>query len=51
MATLDSELVSHGSHLITQDTFLEEKEAWVEKYTGCLGLGHTIKGGPRKEVG
>ena len=45
-----SELVSPGSYLIVQDTFLDEKEEWVEKYAGCSGWGYTIKGGPRKAV-
>ncbi|MCX5897521.1 MAG: CmcI family methyltransferase [Proteobacteria bacterium] len=46
--TLYSQLVSPGSYLIAQDTFLDDKEEWIEKYAKCPGW--KIKGGPRKAV-
>jgi len=45
---LYSQLVSPGSYLIVQDTFLDDKKEWVEKYAACPG--YKIKGGPGKAV-
>ena len=46
--TLYSQLVSPGSYLIVQDTFLDDKQEWIEKYAKCPGW--KIKGGPLKAV-
>ncbi len=46
--TLYSQLVSPGSYLIAQDTFIDDKEEWIEKYAKCPGW--KIKGGPKKAV-
>lgn len=45
---LYSQLVSPGSYLIVQDTFLDDKEEWIEKYAKCPGW--KIKKGPMKAV-
>jgi cephalosporin hydroxylase len=41
---LYSQLVSPGSYLIVQDTFLDDKDEWIEKYAKCPGW--KIKKGP-----
>jgi cephalosporin hydroxylase len=45
---LYSQLVSPGSYLIVQDTFLDDKDEWIEKYAKCPGW--KIKKGPMKAV-
>ena len=41
-------LVSPGSYLVVQDTYLDDKEEWVELYATCPG--YSVKGGPRKAL-
>ena len=45
---LYSQLVSPDSYLIVQDTFLDDKQEWIEKYAKCPGW--KIKGGPLQAV-
>jgi cephalosporin hydroxylase len=45
---LYSPLVSPGSYIIVQDTFLDEKEEWMKRYAHCPG--YKLTGGPGKAV-
>jgi cephalosporin hydroxylase len=45
---LYSELVSPGSYLIVQDTYIDDKEKWIKKFAACSG--YKKSGGPRKAV-
>ncbi len=47
--TLYSQLVSPGSYLIVQDTYIDDNEEWLETHTADCP-GKKIKGGPLKAV-
>jgi len=47
--TLYSQLVSPGSYLIVQDTYIDDSEEWLETHTADCP-GKKIKGGPLKAV-